>query len=136
MTEADIRQAYDARCAVLAAHVGSLGMTLAKSASQGMHEIHVTGGGGMVAFPIVTDERDWHEMSAEAAFYGAMIDAKSWKNVRLDDVATAALDDRERVELPLIKREVGAESDRMGKFAQMLGGQSALDALLARVDAE
>jgi hypothetical protein len=73
-------------------------------------------------------------MSAAEAFYGAMVDAKAWQNVRLDDETTAQLDEFELDALPLIAREASAESVRLRKLAQMLGGRPALDALLAQVD--
>jgi len=135
MTEYYTRQAFDERCDAIAARVTSLGvtLTLAKSAP-GAHELHVYGDGAAVVFPIVTDESDWVQMSAAEAFYGAMVDAKAWQNVRLDDETTAQLDDFELDALPLIAREASAESVRLRKLAQMLGGRPALDALLAQVE--
>jgi hypothetical protein len=133
MTEYYTRQAFDERCDAIAARVRSLGVTLAKSAP-GAHELHVYGDGAAVVFPIVTDETDWDLMSPAEAFYGAMVDAKAWQNVRLDDETTSQLDELESIALPSIAREATAESLRLRKLAQMLGGRPALDDLLAQVD--
>jgi hypothetical protein len=119
MTESTVVQAFEARCAVFAAYASARGLALRKSREK--HELEVLRSGKKVAFPIVSDPHFWELMSPEAAFYGAMVDAKSWRNVRLDDA------------MPLIVREANAESQRMSKLAAMLDGQANLDALLEQV---
>jgi hypothetical protein len=119
MTESTSVQAFEARCAVFAAYAHAQGIALRKSAEK--HEIEVFRSGKKVAFPIVSDPHYWKLISPEAAFYGAMVDAKSWRNVRLDDA------------MPLVVREANAESQRMSKLATILDGQVNLDALLEQV---
>jgi hypothetical protein len=129
----DLRQAFEARCAAVASHVEERGITLAKG--QAAHELCVTGRGETVVFPVVTDEHEWTELSAAAAFYGAMADAKAWTKLRLDPETTGSLDEFERLTLPIIAREASAESIRLRTLEQMLGGRHELDAVLEQVDA-
>jgi hypothetical protein len=132
MTQSENRQIFDARCDAVAARVASLGVTLAKS-SPGAHELHVFADSASVVFPILTDDADWEQLSAAEAFYVALLDAKAWQNVRLDEETTAQFDEAERISLPLIEREASIERDRLFSLARVLGGRSTLDALLADV---
>ncbi len=132
MSETNSRKAYDARCASLANVAMSQGLALHKVA--GKHELEVSRGTQRVVFPIVTDERDWRETTSEEAFYGVLIDAKSWRNVHVDDATEATLDVQERDEIPLVKQDESAEEARLRQLAEMLGGEAQLDALFALVE--
>ncbi len=126
------RELYVARCNRVGAVARSYGATLEKVA--GRHELRVTSASGSVVFPIVTDESAWQQTTADEALYAVLLDARSWSEARVDDASLAALDAPERTEVPLIRRELSEELDRIAQLTQVLGGRERLEQLWATAD--
>lgn len=110
-------------------------MTLEKLSDRGSRGIKVSGNGRSVEFPIVTDERTWRETSAEQAFYSVLVDARGWSAANVDETALATLvDDVERAEMPLIRKDLTEELSRISDLAEVAGGRAALEDLLQNVE--
>lgn len=129
------RDVFAARCLRVASAANAKGMTLEKSSEPGSHAVKISGNGRSVDFPIVTDERTWLETSVEQAFYSVLVDARGWSAAIVDDASLATLvDDVEREEVPLIRKDLSEELERISKLAEVAGGRTALEELLTSVE--
>ncbi len=97
--------------------------------------LDVSGNGKSVAFPIVTDARAWKETTVEEAFYVVLVDALGWSSANLDASSMATLvDDVEREELPLIRKDLGDAIARVAALAEVLGGRAKLEELWSMLE--
>jgi hypothetical protein len=118
--ETTTRQAFQARCTQVAAIIEQTGATVAKAPKE--FAVVVARGGASVSFPIVTDPRDWRETTPDEALYAALTDLFAWASAHTDDAVVATLDATEKEELPAIRRDLGAEVERLRALAQIVGG--------------
>jgi hypothetical protein len=133
MSASNDRDVFVARCLRVAAAARDQGVSLRKS--DGSPGIEVSRGGASVTFPIVTDARTWRETTVEEAFYAALVDARAWAGAHLDEVTVTAIsDDDEKAEVPLMRRDLDEERARTQQLTTILGGQTALDRLMAIAD--
>ena len=86
----------------------------------------VSGSGKSFPFPIVTDERDWSETTAEEAFYSVVTDAFAWCAARSGETAFATLEAIESSQVPDIKRDLDEQLMRVAELTDLLGGSDAL----------
>jgi hypothetical protein len=128
------RDVYVSRCLRVAAAAGAAGLTLRKLKQPALE---VARDGKAVSFPIVTDPRTWRDTTVEEAFYVVLVDARGWsaaKDTLNSPVALATLDETEKTEIPLMRKDLGDELDRVKTLAEMLGGEDKLDSLYATAD--
>lgn len=118
--ETQTREAFQSRCAQVAAVIQQSGATVAKAPKD--FAVVVSGAGVSVTFPIVTDERDWRETTPEEALYAALIDLFAWASAKPNDASFASLDATEKSEVPFVKRDFDAEVERLRALAQIAGG--------------
>ena len=97
--------------------------------------LEISGNAKRVEFPIVTDERAWRETSVEEALYVVLLDAREWSGANVDDAQIATIvDDVERAELPLIRKDLGEEFARVAILADIVGGRAKLEELWSTVE--
>ncbi len=118
--ETTTRQAFQARCSQVAAVVEQTGATVAKAPKD--FAVIVSRGDASVTFPIVSDQRDWRETTAEEALFAALTDLFAWASAKTDDATITTLDATEKTEVPLVRRDLGAEVERLRALAQIVGG--------------
>lgn len=130
MTVPNDRDVYAANCLRAAAAATAHGATLSKSDAHGARTLIVVGNGRRVEFPIVTDERTWRETTVEQAFYSVLVDAQGWSAAHVDEASLATLiDDVERDEMPLIRKDLSEELARVAVLSEIVGGRTELEAL-------
>jgi hypothetical protein len=128
------RDVYVSRCLRVAAAAGAAGLTLRKLKQPALEIVR---DGKSVSFPIVTDARTWRDTTVEEAFYVVLVDARGWsaaKDTLSSPVAVATLDEVEKTEIPLMRKDLGDELERVKTLAEMLGGEDKLDSLYATAD--
>ncbi len=118
--EVDSRQEFMTRCNRVAIVAKDAGVAIAKAPRD--HAVVLTRNGASVSFPIVSDDRDWRDTSAEEALYAAIADAFAWASARPGEAAFATLDATERSAVPSIKQDFSAEVQRIKDLAQVMGG--------------
>jgi hypothetical protein len=118
--ETTTREAFQARCAQVAAIVTQSGATVSKAPKE--FAVVVARDGASVSFPIVTDERDWRETSAEEALFAALTDLYAWASAKPNETSFATLDAIEKGEVPFVSRDLSAELERLRAFAGLVGG--------------
>lgn len=135
MSPPNDREVYYARCLRVASAAAARGVVLSKTDGRTECSLLVAGHGERVEFPIVTDPKTWGETSVEEAFYSVLIDARGWSAANLDDASQATLvDDVERAELPMIRKDLSEELARIERLATMLGGRAHLEEIWQSVD--
>ena len=135
MAGSNEREAFYARCLRVASAANAAGATLRKSEGRAKPALEVSGNGKSVEFPIVTDDRAWKETTVEEAFYVVLVDARGWSSAQVDDKSVATLvDDTERAELPLIRKDLGEEIARIAVLADILGGRAKLEEIWATAE--
>ena len=129
------RDAFYARCLRVAATAVAAGATLKKSGTRTQPTLEISGNGECVEFAIVTDERAWRETSVEEALYVVLLDAREWSNADVDGASVATIvDDVERAELPLIRKDLGEEIARIAILAEIVGGRAKLEEMWSTVE--
>jgi hypothetical protein len=129
------REAFYARCLRVAASAATAGATMKKSGTRMRPTLEISGNGKLVEFPIVTDERAWRETSVEEALYVVLLDAREWSNAHLDEASIATIvDDLERAELPLIRKDLEEEIARIAILADIVGGRANLEEMWSTVE--
>ncbi|GAC1396798.1 MAG: hypothetical protein NVS1B2_13130 [Vulcanimicrobiaceae bacterium] len=135
MAASNDRDAFYARCLRVTSVATAAGVTMRKSEGRGKPTLLVSGNGKTVEFPIVTDDRAWRETSVEEAFYVVLLDAREWSGAHVDEASIATLvDDVERAELPIIRKDLGEEIARVAVLADILGGRAKLEELWSTVE--
>ncbi|MBC5810224.1 MAG: hypothetical protein GIW95_05115 [Candidatus Eremiobacteraeota bacterium] len=119
--ETAIQVDYAARCERVAAVAHDAGMTIAKVPAA--FAVVASCNGSSVSFPIVSDERDWRETTAQEAFFCAVTDAFAWAAARPGETAFATLDAIESSEIPQIKRDLEQQLGRIRSLISLMGGQ-------------
>jgi hypothetical protein len=97
----------------------------------------VSSNGHSVTFPIVTDARTWRETTVEEAFYVVLVDAYGWtsaKDTLSNPVPLATLDETEKSEIPIMRKDLGLQMQRVQTLAEMLGGEDQLHSLYATAE--
>jgi hypothetical protein len=122
--ETTSRQDFIARCERVAETARAAGLTVAKLPNA--FAVVVSRNGKSFPFPIVTDEHDWRNTTAEEAFYAVVTDAFAWSSARPGETAFATLDAIERSEVPQIKRELEEQLTRVRELTELLGGYDAM----------
>ncbi len=129
------RDVYVSRCLRVAAAAGAAGLTLRKLKQPA---VEVARGGKAVSFPIVTDERSWRDTTVEEAFYAALVDARSWAvasaTLSNTTVLSSLVDDTEKNQVPLVRKDLGDEIERVKNFTDLLGGEDELNSLYAAAE--
>ncbi len=118
--ETSTRQAFQARCTQVAAIIETAGARVTKSPSD--FSVVVANGGQSVTFPIVTDPRDWRDTTAEEALFAALTDLYAWAAAKPGDVQYGTLDATEKTAVPIMRRDLDAEFERLRALAQVVGG--------------
>jgi hypothetical protein len=117
--ETSTREEFMARCQRVADAAHDAGLTLSKVPHA--FAVVVARDGKSLPFPIVSDERDWRETTAEEAFYCAVTDAFAWASARPGESSFATLDAIERSEVPQIQRDLEEQLTRVRELAGMVG---------------
>jgi hypothetical protein len=117
--ETSTREEFKVRCQRVADAAHDAGLTLSKQPH--VFAVVVARDGKSIPFPIVSDERDWRETTAEEAFYCAVTDAFAWASARPGETGFATLDAIERSEVPQIKRDLDDQLSRVRELAAMVG---------------
>jgi hypothetical protein len=117
--ETSTREEFAARCQRVATAARDVGLTLSKLPHA--FAVVVARDGKSIPFPIVSDERDWRDTSAEEAFYCAVTDAFAWASARPGETSFATLDAIERSEVPQIKRDLEEQLTRVRELAGLVG---------------
>jgi len=118
--ETTTREAFQARCTQVAAIVGQSGASVVKAPKD--FAVVVARDGASVTFPIVTDARQWRETTPEEALFAALTDLFAWASAKPDESAWSSLDAVEKTGVPFIRRDLGAEMDRLHALARIVGG--------------
>ena len=118
------REAFQVRCAQVAAAVTGAGASVTKAPKD--FAVIVAREGASVAFPIVTDARDWRDTTPEEALFAALTDLFAWASARPGDAQFAALDATEKTEIPFVRRDLDSHVERLRALAQVLGGMDAV----------
>jgi hypothetical protein len=128
------RDVYVSRCLRVAAAAGAAGLTLRKLKTP---VVEVARNGKAVSFPIVTDERTWRDTTVEEAFYAALVDARSWSaaSATLNNTTVlSSLDDTEKSQMPLVRKDLVDELERVKNLTELLGGEEKLNSLYATAE--
>ncbi len=129
------RDVYVSRCLRVAAAAGAAGLSLRKLKE---HAVEVARDGKAVEFPIVTDDRTWRDTSVEEAFYVVLVDARSWseasETMSKAPAIESLVDETEKSEVPLVRKDLGDELERVKNLADMLGGDDQLHSLYATAE--
>jgi len=114
------REAFQVRCAQVAAAVAEAGASVTKAPKD--FAVVVARDSESVTFPIVTDARDWRDTTPEEALYAALTDLFAWASARPGEEAFATLDATEKTAIPLIRRDLESDVERLRALARVLGG--------------
>jgi len=118
------REAFQVRCAQVAAAVTEAGASVTKAPKD--FAVIVAREGASVTFPIVSDARDWRDTTAEEALFAALTDLFAWASARPGDVQFATLDATEKTEIPFVRADLDSHVERLRALAQVLGGMDAV----------
>jgi hypothetical protein len=128
------RDVYVSRCLRVAAAAGAAGLTMRKLKQPALE---VARNGKAASFPIVTDARTWRDTTVEEAFYVVLVDARSWSEAS-ETMSKApvieSLDDTEKSEVPLVRKDLGDELERVKNLTDILGGEDQLHSLYATAE--
>jgi hypothetical protein len=129
------RDVYISRCLRVAAEAQAAGLTMLKCGP--LPTLKISRNGREVTFPIVTDTRTWRETTVEEAFYVVLVDAYGWTSASDslgNDGVITSLDESEKNGLPVMRKDLGLELERIKSLADMLGGNDKLHALYATAE--
>ncbi len=117
----DPMQQFRTTCARVGEAARNAGLTLAKASSG--HSLVISKGGNSVAFPIVTDDRDWRDTTPEEALYAVILDTNAWVSAKLDPDTLASLqaDAAQKSEIPLMDTDRKADLDRLRQLVTVVG---------------